>query len=52
VSEIHRRGVSGGAVYDALIALTAAEHEAELLSLDGRAEATYRRCGANYRLLG
>jgi predicted nucleic acid-binding protein len=51
VSEIHRRGVSGGAVYDALIALTAAEHEAELLSLDG-AEATYRRCGANYRLLG
>lgn len=52
VQELLGLGVSGGAVYDALIALTAAEHGAELLTRDRRAEETYRRCGAKYRLLG
>ncbi|MGH2366120.1 MAG: type II toxin-antitoxin system VapC family toxin [Chloroflexota bacterium] len=51
VSEVHRLGLAGGAVYDGFIALTAAEHGAWLLSLDRRAEDTYRRCGVRYRLL-
>jgi predicted nucleic acid-binding protein len=44
-------GLFGGAAYDALVALSAAAHGAVLLTLDRRAEATYRKCGARYRLL-
>jgi len=51
VAELVQRGVSGGAVYDGLIALTAAEFGAELVTLDQRAERTYRQCGVNYRML-
>ena len=36
-------GVTGGAIYDGLIALTAKTHGAALLSLDQRASATYQR---------
>src|SRR6476660_4966773 len=36
-------GVSGGAVYDALVGATAAEHRVRLLARDLRALATYRR---------
>lgn len=45
-------GVSGGAVYDGLIALTATAAGAEIVSLDRRAAGTYQRCGARVRLLG
>lgn len=45
-------GISGGAVYDALIGLTAGAAGAELVSLDRRAVTTYRRCRARARLLG
>jgi predicted nucleic acid-binding protein len=45
-------GVSGGASYDAVVALTAAEHGEELLTRDHRAEGTYRRLGIAYRLVG
>ncbi len=45
------RGISGGAAYDALIAVTALHHGAELVSLDARAAATYRALGAAHRLL-
>lgn len=38
-------GISGGASYDALIALTAQDHGASLLSLDGRAAPTYTALG-------
>ena len=51
VAELHRRGVAAGATYDGLIGLTAAAHGATLLTLDRRAEPTYRRCGVAYRLL-
>lgn len=51
VGELHERGVSGGAVYDGLVALSARAHHAELLSLDRRAADTYRRCEVAYRLL-
>lgn len=44
-------GVAGGAVYDALIALTALDARAELVTLDRRALATYERCAAPARLL-
>ena len=38
--------IIGGPAYDALIAFTAAEHQATLLSLDQRAAATYQTIGA------
>jgi predicted nucleic acid-binding protein len=44
-------GISGGATYDGLIALTALEHDLELLSRDGRAARTYRALGARFQLL-
>ncbi len=44
-------GVVGGAVYDALIALTAKKAGAVLVSLDRRAARTYRSCGVEVELL-
>lgn len=44
-------GLSGGAVYDGVIALTALAAGAELVTLDRRALETYRRCGATVTLL-
>jgi len=43
--------ILGGPAYDALIALTAAEHHATLLSLDQRATATYEAVGATVEQL-
>ena len=43
--------VTGGAAYDALVAATAAEHSAELLTCDRRASLTYERYGVRSRLL-
>jgi predicted nucleic acid-binding protein len=45
-------GVSGGAVYDALVAATAAAAGDRLVSCDHRAAQTYERFGIDYRLLG
>ena len=39
-------GVAGGAVYDALVALAAVEHDADLATRDLRAKATYEAVGA------
>lgn len=39
-------GIAGGAVYDALVALAAVEHGAELATRDARAKATYELVGA------
>lgn len=44
-------GVRGGALYDALIAATAATHDAEILSADRRALATYRALEAKVRFI-
>ncbi len=44
-------GVRGGALYDALIAATAARHNAEILSADQRALGTYRAMGVRVRLI-
>jgi len=39
-------GIAGGAVYDALVALVAVEHDVVLATRDGRATATYQAIGA------
>ena len=44
---LSRFGVAGGAVYDALVALAAVEHGAELATRDNRAIATYETVGAD-----
>src|SRR5262249_45827317 len=41
-------GVVGGATYDALVAMTAAHHDLTLVTLDSRAEITYRRLGVAF----
>lgn len=48
---LSEQGVSGGAVYDGLIALTARAAGAQLLTLDRRALTTYARVGATAHLL-
>lgn len=44
-------GVRGGALYDALIAATAARNGARLLTADARAQRTYDAVGADTELL-
>lgn len=51
VARMAERDVSGGASYDALVALTAAEHGHELVTRDRRAETTYKRLGVAYRVV-
>lgn len=51
VADLHQRGITGGAVYDGIVAMSARAHGAELVSLDRRAAETYRRCGVALRLL-
>lgn len=43
--EIARLGVSGGAVYDALVGAAARQHRRQLVSADGRARAVYEALG-------
>lgn len=43
--------ISGGAVYDALVALTADHHGHRLLSCDRRASSTYDRLGVGVTYL-
>lgn len=43
--------ILGGSAYDALIAFTAAEHQATLISLDQRAAATYETVGVTVEQL-
>ena len=42
---LSRMGIAGGAVYDALVALAAQEHEVPLATRDARAQATYEAVG-------
>lgn len=44
-------GVFGGATYDGLVALEAAAHQRTLVTLDERAQRTYRRLGVPFRPL-
>lgn len=43
--------IGGGAVYDALVAATAKATGAVLLSLDRRAERTYRMIGVDFEMI-
>jgi predicted nucleic acid-binding protein len=52
LATVAARQFLGGPAYDALIAFTAAEHQATLLSLDQRAAATYEATGATVEHLG
>jgi hypothetical protein len=45
------RGISGGAIHDALVAMTAREAKTLLITLDERAAFTYQAIGADFRLL-
>lgn len=45
-------GIAGGAVYDAIVALAAVEHDAELATRDVRAKATYEAVGARVVIAG
>jgi predicted nucleic acid-binding protein len=45
------KGVTGGAIYDAIVGSTARKAGATLLSLDWRATRTYQLVGADYTLL-
>lgn len=44
-------GIAGGSTYDGLIALTALEHDLELLTRDERAVRSYRALGVRFALL-
>jgi hypothetical protein len=44
-------GVSGGASYDGMVALEAKAHSLTLLTLDERAQFTYRRLGADFTVV-
>jgi predicted nucleic acid-binding protein len=46
-----RAGLRGGAIYDALIAATAAAHDAEVLSADRRALPTYQAMDVAVRFI-
>ena len=45
-------GIAGGAVYDALVALAALEHGADLATRDARAKATYDVIGVRVIVVG
>jgi predicted nucleic acid-binding protein len=53
--QLHRRlaslGIAGGAVYDALVAATAAEHRITLATRDRRAAETYRALDIDFELI-
>jgi predicted nucleic acid-binding protein len=48
IAALSRHGIKGGAVYDGLIAATAAHHDLPLLTMDRRARATYDALGVSY----
>jgi predicted nucleic acid-binding protein len=50
-SRLAQLGIAGGAVYDALVAATAAEHGITLATRDRRAPETYRALGIDFELI-
>ena len=49
---LSRMEIAGGAVYDALVALAALEHKADLATRDARARDTYEKVGARVVIAG
>jgi toxin FitB len=52
VQTLSEKGIGGGAVYDALIGLTAKQAGATLLTRDSRVRATYLAVGVVHEMLG
>lgn len=52
IAVAREHAVTGGAVYDLVVALAAAARGATMLTLDRRAAGTYRAAGVNYRMVG
>jgi toxin FitB len=52
VQTLSEKGIGGGAVYDALIGLTAKQAGATVLTRDWRARATYLAVGVVHEMLG
>jgi len=50
--ELARLGISGGAVYDALVGAAARQHDRPLVSGDVRARSVYEALGARVRMMG
>ena len=50
-SRLAELGIAGGAVYDALVAATAAEHGIMLATRDSRAADTYRALEVDFELI-
>ena len=50
-SRLAEAGLSGGSIYDALVALGAAEHGLRLVTRDARAARTYRSLGVAFDLM-
>jgi predicted nucleic acid-binding protein len=50
--ELARLAISGGAVYDALVAAAARQEHRDLLSADARARPVYEALGAHVRMIG
>jgi predicted nucleic acid-binding protein len=51
LSDVATAGLTGGAIYDAVVGATAAHAGGTLLTLDRRAASTYAAVGASIRLL-
>ncbi len=51
LGRLEHLGISAGQTYDGLIAMTAASHDATLLTLDRRAQPTYALVGADVELV-
>ncbi|MEO5965880.1 MAG: type II toxin-antitoxin system VapC family toxin [Candidatus Limnocylindrales bacterium] len=51
-TELARLGISGGTVYDALVAAAARQHDRMLVSGDARARQVYEALGVRVRLVG
>jgi hypothetical protein len=49
--DLPKHDIAGGAAYDALVAVTAATHSAELITCDRRAAPLYERYGVRWRIL-
>jgi predicted nucleic acid-binding protein len=49
--ELARLGISGGAVYDALVGAAARQHGRSLVSVDARARSVYEALGVRVRLV-
>ena len=51
IRDLASLGISGGAVLDGLVAISAREAGEPILTIDRRAARTYDRCGVEYSLL-